>query len=125
MSHDHEHTLTRARKIANVFAVTVPFAAFLASIFVLWGSYVTPRDLVIMAAAYVLTCLGISVGSHRLLTHRAFETSRPLRYAFTVLGALAVEGPAIRWVADHRKHHNFSDREGDPHSPHVGRDGTV
>ncbi len=113
--------MTRTRKIANVVAVAVPFAGFLASLYLLWGSYVTARDVAILAVAYVLTCLGISVGYHRLLTHRAFQTYRPIRYGLAVLGSMAVEGPPIRWVADHRKHHNFSDREGDPHSPHVGR----
>ena len=57
---------------------------------------------------------------HRLLTHRSFETTRWMRFLFGVLGSAAIEGPAIAWVADHRKHHAFSDREGDPHSPHVG-----
>lgn len=116
-----EREMSTARKTANIVAVTVPFAGFLASVFLLWGSYVTWRDLVILGVGYVLTCLGISVGYHRLLTHRAFETSKPLRYGIVTLGAMAVEGPPIRWVSDHRKHHNFSDREGDPHSPHVGR----
>ena len=105
----------------NVLGVTVPFAGFVASIFLLWGAYVTARDVAILVVGYVLTCLGISIGYHRLLTHRSFQTYRPIRYALASLGSMAVEGPAIRWVADHRKHHNFSDREGDPHSPHVGR----
>jgi stearoyl-CoA desaturase (Delta-9 desaturase) len=63
------------------------------------------------------------VGFHRYLTHRSFKTSRPLRAIFAVLGSAAIEGPVISWVADHRKHHRFSDREGDPHSPHVGHGG--
>ena len=109
------------RKLVNLGGVTIPFVGFLASLFLLWGSFVTWRDIAILAVGYVLTCLGISVGYHRLLTHRAFQTYRPMRYALAALGSMAVEGPPIRWVADHRKHHNFSDREGDPHSPHVGR----
>ena len=68
---------------------------------------------------YVLTALGITVGFHRMLTHRAFKTTPFVRGVFTVLGSAAIEGPVISWVADHRKHHAFSDRPGDPHSPHV------
>jgi len=113
--------MTPLQKAANLTAVTVPFLGFLASIVLLWGSYVTWRDVGILVVLYLLTCLGISMGFHRLLTHRAFETSRPVRYGLTALGSLAVEGSAVTWVADHRKHHNFADREGDPHSPHVGR----
>ena len=121
MSTADTNTISAGRKAINVVGVGVPFAGFLASVYLLWGSYVTSRDLVILAVAYVLTCLGISIGYHRLLTHRAFQTYRPIRYGLAILGSMAVEGPPIRWVADHRKHHNFSDREGDPHSPHVGR----
>ncbi len=67
---------------------------------------------------YVATCLGITVGFHRLLTHRSFQTYPAVRYALAVFGTLAVEGSVIKWVADHRKHHVFTDQEGDPHSPH-------
>ena len=74
---------------------------------------------------YLLTAVGITVGYHRLLTHRSFQTSKPVEYAFAALGSMAVQGPVISWVADHRKHHAHTDREGDPHSPHVGHDGGV
>jgi stearoyl-CoA desaturase (delta-9 desaturase) len=69
---------------------------------------------------YALTGLGVTVGFHRLLTHRSFKTRRSVRAVLAVLGSAAIEGPAVSWVADHRKHHAFSDRPGDPHSPHVG-----
>jgi stearoyl-CoA desaturase (delta-9 desaturase) len=59
------------------------------------------------------------VGVGRLLTHRSFKTSAPLRALFAALGSAAIEGPVIEWVANHRKHHRFSDQPGDPHSPHV------
>jgi stearoyl-CoA desaturase (Delta-9 desaturase) len=72
---------------------------------------------------YLATGLGVTVGFHRYLTHRSFATSRPLRAIFAILGSAAIEGPVASWVADHRKHHRFSDREGDPHSPHVGHEG--
>jgi stearoyl-CoA desaturase (delta-9 desaturase) len=68
---------------------------------------------------YVLTGLGITVGFHRHLTHRSFKTYRWLRGVLGILGSAAIEGPVISWVADHRKHHTFSDEQGDPHSPHV------
>ena len=73
-----------------------------------------------MAGMYLTTALGITVGFHRLLTHRSFQTPKWLEYAFAVLGSMAVQGPVNSWVADHRKHHAHTDKEGDPHSPHVG-----
>ncbi|MET0810005.1 MAG: fatty acid desaturase, partial [Thermoleophilaceae bacterium] len=66
------------------------------------------------------TGVGVTVGYHRLLTHRSFQVSKPLEYAFAVLGSMAVQGPVMSWVADHRKHHAHADEDGDPHSPHVG-----
>lgn len=115
--------MTRAEKLANLGAVVVPFVATLAAIVLLWNSLVSASDLVIAAAMYLLTAIGITVGFHRLLTHRSFQTSKALEYTFAVLGSMAVQGPVISWVADHRKHHAHTDEEGDPHSPHVGRNG--
>lgn len=115
--------MTKTEKAANLGAVVVPFAATLAAIALLWNSLVRPADLIIAAAMYLLTAVGITVGFHRLLTHRSFQTSKPLEYTFAVLGSMAVQGPVISWVADHRKHHAHTDEEGDPHSPHVGHDG--
>ena len=66
---------------------------------------------------YYIGCHGITIGFHRYFTHGSFKAKRPLRIALAVMGSLAVEGPVVRWVADHRKHHKFSDAEGDPHSP--------
>ena len=86
-----------------------------------WGSLLHARDLVIFAVMYLISAFGVTVGFHRLLTHRAFETHRAMRYAFAIMGSYAVEGPVLDWVADHRKHHTFTDEEGDPHSPHVGQ----
>ena len=85
----------------------------------LWDGLLHPSDLVVFAVMYLLTGLGVTVGFHRLFTHRSFKTSPALRGVFAVMGSAAIEGPVISWVADHRKHHAFSDREGDPHSPHV------
>jgi len=77
------------------------------------------HDLVVFTVAYLLTGLGVTVGFHRLLTHRAFKTGRVVKATLTILGSAAIEGPVTAWVADHRKHHHFSDQVGDPHSPHA------
>ena len=105
----------------NVAGVFVPVAAFVAAIVLLWNEAVGVRDLVIMTVLYALTGFGITVGFHRLLTHRSFETPAAVRGTFAILGSMAVQGPDINWVADHRKHHAFTDEEGDPHSPHLSR----
>ena len=117
--------MSRIEKLVNLGAVVVPFLATLAAIALLWNSLVTPADLIIAAAMYLVTAVGITVGFHRLLTHRSFQTSKRLEYLFAILGSMAVQGPVIAWVADHRKHHAHTDEEGDPHSPHVGHDGGV
>jgi stearoyl-CoA desaturase (delta-9 desaturase) len=117
--------MTRAEKIANVGAVVVPFIATIVAIVLLWNEAVSAADLGIAAAMYLLTASGITIGYHRMLTHRSFQTSKPVEYAFATLGSMAVQGPVIGWVADHRKHHAHTDVEGDPHSPHVGHDSGV
>ena len=94
--------VTRAEKAVNVAAVIVPFAATVAAIALLPASLVGPVDLAIAAVMYVVTALGITVGYHRLLTHRSFATSKALEYAFAILGSMAVQGPVNGWVADHR-----------------------
>jgi stearoyl-CoA desaturase (Delta-9 desaturase) len=84
-----------------------------------WASLLHWSDIAVFAILYVLTGLGVTVGFHRLFTHRSFATRSWLRGVFAVCGSAAIEGPVISWVADHRKHHAFSDQPGDPHSPHV------
>ena len=112
--------MTKLEKRVNLAAVVLPFAATLAAIVLLWNQVVSVRDLVILLVMYVVTALGVTVGFHRMLTHRAFQSPKPVEYAFAVLGSMAVQGPVISWVGDHRKHHAHTDKEGDPHSPHVG-----
>jgi stearoyl-CoA desaturase (Delta-9 desaturase) len=119
------HAMSRIEKAVNLGAVVVPFLATIVAIALLWNSFVSPTDLLIAAVMYPLTAIGITVGFHRLLTHRSFQTPKPLEYAFAIFGSMAVQGPVISWVADHRKHHAHTDEEGDPHSPHVGHDGGV
>jgi stearoyl-CoA desaturase (delta-9 desaturase) len=89
----------------------------------LWHRELQWRDIAIFLIMYVPIGLGITVGFHRLFTHRSFKTSPWLRGVLGVLGTMAIEGPVISWVADHRKHHAYSDRPGDPHSPHVDHGG--
>jgi stearoyl-CoA desaturase (Delta-9 desaturase) len=113
---------TRDRIITGVVTI-VPFLALGAVGWQAWANLLHWSDVAVFAIMYVVTGLGITVGFHRYFTHRSFKTSRSLRVIFAVLGSAAIEGPVISWVADHRKHHRFSDREGDPHSPHVGHGG--
>jgi stearoyl-CoA desaturase (Delta-9 desaturase) len=113
---------TRDRIITAV-VTGAPFLALLAVGWQTWADLLHWSDIAVFVIMYLATGLGVTVGFHRYLTHRSFATSRPLRAALAVLGSAAIEGPVISWVADHRKHHRFSDREGDPHSPHVGHEG--
>jgi len=85
-----------------------------------WNGVLSWIDLVAFGVLYTLSIVGVTVGFHRLFTHRSFRTSAPVRAAFAVLGSMAVEGSVIAWVSNHRKHHAFADRDGDPHSPHAG-----
>jgi stearoyl-CoA desaturase (delta-9 desaturase) len=115
--------MSRLQRNANIGAVIVPFLAFIVAVPLLWNRLVGATDLAILLGIYLLTAGGVTVGFHRLLTHRSFDTYRPVKYALAVLGSMAVQGPVIGWVADHRKHHAFADEDGDPHSPHVGHGG--
>jgi stearoyl-CoA desaturase (delta-9 desaturase) len=107
----------RGEQVALSLFIGVPFLALLAAVPVAWGWGLGWSDVVIALGMYVVTGLGITVGFHRFFTHGSFKAVRPLKVALAVAGSLAIEGPVIRWVADHRRHHAFSDRAGDPHSP--------
>ena len=110
--------MSKLERNLNMTAAILPFVAFLAAIVLLWNDWVGPIDLAIFAFMYLTTAIGITVGYHRMLTHRAFDAPKPVRYTLAILGSMAVQGSVIDWVADHRKHHAFTDDEGDPHSPH-------
>jgi stearoyl-CoA desaturase (delta-9 desaturase) len=110
--------MSRAHKISNLVGVVLPFVAFVAAVVLLWNEWVDWSDLAVLAIMYVLTGYGVTLGFHRLLTHRSFATYKPVEYVLASLGSMAVQGPVMTWVADHRKHHAHTDREGDPHSPH-------
>ncbi|MFC5993127.1 acyl-CoA desaturase [Pseudonocardia hispaniensis] len=97
--------------------VFAPLLALLAAVPFAWGWGLTWTDVAIAAVFYVISGLGITVGYHRYFTHGSFKTGRPLRIVLAIAGSLALQGPVHVWVADHRRHHAFSDKEGDPHSP--------
>jgi stearoyl-CoA desaturase (delta-9 desaturase) len=106
-------------RIATGIVTAVPILALGLVVWQVWGDFLRWSDVIVFTIMYLATGLGITVGFHRYFTHRSFKTSRPVRAALAVLGSVAIEGPIISWVADHRKHHTFADQEGDPHSPHV------
>ncbi|GAB2598234.1 fatty acid desaturase [Streptomyces capparidis] len=106
-----------SEQIALALFIVIPFAALVAAVPLAWGWGVSWLDLGLLVGMYFLTCHGVTIGFHRYFTHGSFKANRPLRIALAVAGSLAIEGPVVRWVADHRKHHKYSDHEGDPHSP--------
>jgi stearoyl-CoA desaturase (delta-9 desaturase) len=97
----------------------LPFIGLGIAIWQAWGGWLHVSDLIVFLLMYIPTGLGITVGFHRLFTHRSFKARKPVRGALAILGSAAIEGPITAWVADHRKHHAFADQHGDPHSPHV------
>ena len=119
--HDPKPLVVAGRSVGEQILVKIfvliPFAALIAAVPIAWGWGLGWTDLGLAAGFYVLASLGVTVGYHRLFTHRAFKAKRGLRVALAVAGGFAAQGPVIPWVADHRRHHAFSDREGDPHSP--------
>lgn len=116
--------MSKLERRITITAVVVPFLGFIAAIVLLWGGAVDALDLGIFLVMYVFTAFGVTTGYHRLLTHRSFETKPWIRALFAIAGSMSLQGAPIHWVADHRKHHDFSDQQGDPHSPHThGRPG--
>jgi stearoyl-CoA desaturase (Delta-9 desaturase) len=112
-----------ADRIITGLVTVVPILLLGLAAWQAWNEALRWSDLLVLVIVYLATGLGVTVGFHRLLTHRSFSTTPFLRGVFAALGSAAIEGPVISWVADHRKHHACSDREGDPHSPHVGHGG--
>jgi stearoyl-CoA desaturase (delta-9 desaturase) len=114
--------LTEGKQSTGILAalwafVILPFVALVAAVPVAWGWGLSWLDVALFTVLYVITGMGIGTGFHRYLTHGSFKANRPLRIALTLAGSLAIQGNPTQWVADHRRHHAFSDREGDPHSP--------
>lgn len=106
------------RRLVLVVTI-VPFVGFLAAVWTLWGTGLSMTDASIFLAAYCFTGLGVTIGFHRLFTHKSFEATSWFRTLLAIAGSMAIQGPVIRWVADHRRHHAFADQPGDPHSPHL------
>jgi stearoyl-CoA desaturase (delta-9 desaturase) len=102
--------------LVKLFAI-VPVVALAAAVPLAWGWGLSWTDIGIAVFFYTLTCLGVTIGFHRYFTHGAFTATRGLRVALAVTGSMALQGPIIGWVADHRRHHAYADRDGDPHSP--------
>jgi stearoyl-CoA desaturase (delta-9 desaturase) len=112
-----------ADRIATGTITALPFIALGIVCWQVWSDLLRWSDVAVFLIMYVVTGLGVTVGFHRHLTHRSFKAKRWLRGLLAIFGSVAIEGPVISWVADHRKHHTYSDQEGDPHSPHVGHGG--
>ena len=108
---------SRKEQIALGIFIVVPFVAVVAAIPVAWGGWLSWTDVAIALVMYAITGHGVTIGYHRLFTHKSFKPRRWLKNTLAVAGSMAIQGPVVRWVADHRKHHKFSDRDGDPHSP--------
>src|SRR5436305_7343118 len=117
-------TMPLLDRVASGVVTEVPPIMLAVGMWFGWtGNLLGWKDILVLVICYVVIGTGVTVGFGRLLTHRSFKTSRLLRAAFAALGSAAAEGPVIDWVATHRRHHQFSDVEGDPHSPHVGHGG--
>jgi stearoyl-CoA desaturase (delta-9 desaturase) len=117
--------VARGLKLLTLVAVILPFAGLLTAVALLWGRGFSGVELGLLLGMYLLSAVGITVGFHRLFTHRSFETNRVVQFILAVLGSMAVEAPLFKWVAVHRRHHQHSDRPGDPHSPHGHGDGVL
>jgi stearoyl-CoA desaturase (delta-9 desaturase) len=111
--------LRRKRRVA-LAVVIVPVVGVAAAAALTWGRGLSAVDLGVLALMYAITGVGVTAGFHRLFSHRSFDAPRPVRALLAIAGCMAIEGPLVTWVADHRRHHAFSDREGDPHSPNGG-----
>jgi len=113
------------QRIAVLVLTILPLGGFVFAIVHFWGTGLSVVDAGIALAFYLFTGLGVTIGYHRLFTHRSFVARRPLKIALAIAGSMSVQGSIIDWVATHRRHHAFSDREGDPHSPHLDDDGSL
>ena len=110
-------TQSRLEQLALAAFIVVPFVAVVAAVPIAWGGWLGWSDVLVAVVMYVVTLHGVTVGFHRLFTHKSFKPNRFVKNALAIMGSMAIQGPVVRWVADHRKHHKFSDRDGDPHSP--------
>ena len=123
-THLADHATVLARIVYLIFII-LPLIGLGAAIVLVWPLGFSWVHLTLLLVMYILTGLGITVGYHRLFTHKSFETSRPMTFIIGVLGSMAAQGPIIEWVAMHRAHHQHSDSDNDPHSPHAHGDGII
>lgn len=103
--------------------VVLPLIGVIAASVLLWNRGITWVELTCLAVMYFVCMLGITVGFHRHFAHRSYDTSWPMRILLAIFGSMAAQGPILFWVSTHRRHHAFSDKEGDPHSPNLHGDG--
>lgn len=118
----------RARRLerrVTLATVLLPYLGLASGIALFWRRGINPLDLVVFAVMYCVTVLGIGMGFHRLIAHRAYQATPFLKTALVISGSMAAQGPVIFWTAVHRRHHSYSDRDGDPHSPHLHGEGAV
>ncbi len=115
----------RPEQVITAIIVFAPLLALGIAVVLAWGWGIRPRDVGIALALYGLTGYGVTVGFHRLFAHRSFRAPRPIRVVLAVAGSMTFQGPVIGWVADHRRHHAFTDTDGDPHSPHCYGEGFI
>jgi stearoyl-CoA desaturase (delta-9 desaturase) len=108
-------------RAASIFVTGAPPALLVLAIVFSWGSLLHWQDAVVFTVTYLAIGVGVTVGYHRLFTHRSFKATPAVKATLAILGSAAAEGAVIEWVSTHRQHHQFSDMEGDPHSPHVGQ----
>ncbi|MBW3561414.1 MAG: acyl-CoA desaturase [Actinobacteria bacterium] len=119
-----EEELRFQRRMAVIFTV-VPLVGVLAAMVLLWGTGISTVDFWLFLGFYLFTGLGVTVGYHRLFTHRSFEAAKAIRATLAVAGSMSVQGSIIDWVATHRRHHAYADEYGDPHSPHLIQDSGI
>jgi stearoyl-CoA desaturase (delta-9 desaturase) len=112
-------------RISSILVIVLPFLGLVAAVVLLWGVGFGWVQFGVLVGGYILTALGITVGYHRLFTHKAFVAHPIVKIVFGILGSMAVEGSILQWVATHRRHHQHSDRPDDPHSPNVHGEGFV
>ncbi|MEU6857595.1 acyl-CoA desaturase [Glycomyces sp. NPDC046736] len=106
------------RQLLVYLFLLIPMAALVAAIPFAWATGLLGwTDAILAVLFFYATGHGVTIGLHRLLTHGSFRAARPLKITLAILGSMSVQGPVIGWVADHRRHHAFADKEGDPHSP--------
>ena len=106
-------------QLAMAFGVGFPFIGLIAAIVLAWGTAVGWTEIILLVSFYSFSILGVTIGFHRMFTHKALQAGKVLRFIVGVGGSMSGQGPVLEWCAVHRQHHKHSDREGDPHSPHL------